>query len=323
MVAGGLLAPRALAIGSGPLGLRTSSTEGSVRLQSDHGFETGAFIDLVWRGGSRARAIVGGVVGRDVAFSGGTGDDLPRVGMAIDANGDFSILHESYREDGDAYFGLCGFGELLFVLGTYRIGETAMSCTVFDGENVTDATPRDENEEITWSGRRAIVADLGDGEKVYGAGWDSGVGQGGPCVLKRSGSAWIGVGTNLLTGTCNAIAVVDYDGTIGKRLYAVGALAVITQGVSVGCCVAELTDGVWAPIAAVVGTTQVLDCSGPKSAGQRPVLTVVGDMAALYDIQSETIVIVNNLAEYDPRRAESRWRPSVHGGVNGLALALG
>lgn len=77
--------PTLSAAKTGTLTTRTNNTDGTLTMDSGHGFTTSAVIDLFWSGGSRRNVTVGTVSTNSVPISGGSGDNLPTNNTAITA----------------------------------------------------------------------------------------------------------------------------------------------------------------------------------------------------------------------------------------------
>lgn len=83
LVLGG--SPSVAAAKPGDLTTRTNDTDGTLTMDTGHGFATSDVIDLYWDGGSRIGVVVGTVATNSVPISGGTGDNLPVNNTAITA----------------------------------------------------------------------------------------------------------------------------------------------------------------------------------------------------------------------------------------------
>jgi hypothetical protein len=70
---------------TGILAVRTNATDGTLTMDTGHGFTTAAHISIFWDGGSRYDVVLGTVSGASCPFSGGDGDDLPDALSAITA----------------------------------------------------------------------------------------------------------------------------------------------------------------------------------------------------------------------------------------------
>lgn len=77
--------PSVPAAKTGNLTTRTNDTDGTLTMDTGHGFVTADILDLYWGTGQRCNVVVGVVAGDSVPISGGSGDNLPEDESEITA----------------------------------------------------------------------------------------------------------------------------------------------------------------------------------------------------------------------------------------------
>lgn len=165
---------------TGQLTTRTSSSVGTLTMDSGHGFTTGARLDIYWTEGGvkghRRGVTIGTVATNSVPFSGGTGDNLPTnltaVTAQIPAEEEFLVTgnNAQYILAKSSRRGLVVFADAsdveLAAVTTELEGSTGGGYQWYTGNGVTNPLAGDTVAKVFFSngdsaGTNAMVATVG------------------------------------------------------------------------------------------------------------------------------------------------------------------
>lgn len=198
------------------------------------------------------------------------------------------------------------FGGLLWVGGTNGIVSGAAVAT-WDGTTAAGQHPAN-----FYKAHDFLIADMGGGDELYVAGETDGSKH---PLRKRSGGGWVDVGSGI-TGTGYSVALVDWGGAIGKRIYLAG---ILTVG-STYCDLAEFDGSSWTAIGTSSALGGIDAIQGPIEGWEPLRLLIIGNFSWLKKIGDPDLTMMANMGQYT---AGGGFAPLAAGGLNCFGNELG